>query len=214
MDLQKVLNIILIIIVIYFIYRDFLNEPKTENFENITLGSADDQNAINKLAQIASQLMAGGLTVPGDMTINNTLKAGNTTLGTLNVGALKATDTTLGTLNAGNTTIPVLYLGSKFRLSGVGDAQANDEWLRIFKTDGSTNYAGGLAVGKLWTADNTINGRNLFAEIDEIKKNFIRKEEVVRLRRTLSDGNEGAYFKGDGWVPPGDGWSTWRIFKA
>ena len=73
MDFQKILNIILIIIVIYFICRDFLKEPMTENFENINIGSADDLNAINKLAQIASQLMAGGITVPGNMTVNGVL---------------------------------------------------------------------------------------------------------------------------------------------
>ncbi len=84
MDFQKILNIILIIIVIYFIYRDFLKEPMTENFENITLGSADDQNAINKLAQISNDLLKGGVTVPGNMTVQGNIKidagSGNTGL--------------------------------------------------------------------------------------------------------------------------------------
>ena len=54
----------------------------------------------------------------------------------------------------------------------------------------------------------------LRAELDDVKNNYIRKDTPIRLRRTGNDGNEGAYFKGDGWVGPNDGWSTWRLFRA
>jgi len=67
--MEKIYLVILLII-IYLIYRDFLQDfsrQKNENFENITLGSADDQNAINLLAQMAKDLMAGGATVPGTL---------------------------------------------------------------------------------------------------------------------------------------------------
>lgn len=43
-----------------------------------------------------------------------------------------------------------LQLGDKFLLSGIGDTQGNDEWLRLFNKDG-TSYYGGFAAGKLWS---------------------------------------------------------------
>jgi len=43
-----------------------------------------------------------------------------------------------------------LQLGNKFLLSGVGDAHANDDWLRMFDKDGK-GYNGGFAAGRLWT---------------------------------------------------------------
>jgi hypothetical protein len=64
--------IVILLIIIYLVYRDFLKDSSiqnNENFENITLGNADDQNAINKLAQIANDLMKGGTTVPGNLNI-------------------------------------------------------------------------------------------------------------------------------------------------
>lgn len=53
----------------------------------------------------------------------------------------------------------VLKLGKKWRLSGVGDAHGNDDWLRFF--DGNNNgYYGGIAVGKLWNGGETwLNGQ-------------------------------------------------------
>lgn len=42
-----------------------------------------------------------------------------------------------------------LNLGDKWQFSGVGDAHANDDWLRMFNKDG-TGYSGGIAMGKLW----------------------------------------------------------------
>jgi hypothetical protein len=51
-----------------------------------------------------------------------------------------------------------LQLGDKFLLSGVGDAHANDGWLRLFNKDGG-GYYGGLAVGELWSGTNSyLNG--------------------------------------------------------
>jgi hypothetical protein len=42
-----------------------------------------------------------------------------------------------------------LQLGDKWMLSGVGDATANDDWLRLFRKDGK-GYHGGVAAGKAW----------------------------------------------------------------
>jgi hypothetical protein len=71
--MEKYLIIIGILIGLYFIYK--YNESLVENFEAPaqSLGGVDDTNAINTLAQIAKNLMAGGLTVPGNMTVNGVL---------------------------------------------------------------------------------------------------------------------------------------------
>lgn len=46
-----------------------------------------------------------------------------------------------------------VQLGDKWRLSGVGDAHGNDNWLRLFNKDG-TGYRGGLAAMDLWSGGN------------------------------------------------------------
>jgi CHASE3 domain sensor protein len=53
-------------------------------------------------------------------------------------------------INAGHTKTSKLRLGDKFVLSGVGDAHANDGWLRLFGAD-EKGYHGGLAAGNLWS---------------------------------------------------------------
>ena len=52
-----------------------------------------------------------------------------------------------------------LQLGDKFLLSGVGDAQTNDTWLRLLGPTGNS-YSGGLAAGKLYdeSLGNTVKG--------------------------------------------------------
>ena len=50
----------------------------------------------------------------------------------------------------GSTKTNSLKLGDKWSLSGVGDGHANDDWLRIMRTDGG-DYYGGVAAGKLWS---------------------------------------------------------------
>jgi hypothetical protein len=47
-----------------------------------------------------------------------------------------------------------LQLGDKFQFSGIGDAHANDDWLRMFNKAG-TGYHGGIAMGKLWVGGAT-----------------------------------------------------------
>jgi hypothetical protein len=74
MDTFKIISIIFMMIVIYQIYQ--LNctvyKDNREDFADVpaqSLGGVDDTNAINTLAQIAKNLMAGGVTVPGNMNI-------------------------------------------------------------------------------------------------------------------------------------------------
>lgn len=52
-----------------------------------------------------------------------------------------------------------VQLGDKFLLSGVGDAHANDDWLRMFDKDGK-GYRGGIAMKNLWTGERAyLNGQ-------------------------------------------------------
>ena len=61
-----------------------------------------------------------------------------------------------GDLNVqGTTKTNKLRIGDKWVMSGVGDAHANDDWLRLFHANGK-GYRGGLAAGKLWTQDLTV----------------------------------------------------------
>lgn len=57
-----------------------------------------------------------------------------------------------------NVRTGVLNLGSKFSLSGIGEALGNDDWLRLMDANG-TDYYGGAAVGKLLVNNgSTLNG--------------------------------------------------------
>ena len=76
-----------------------------------------------------------------------------------------------GKLNVTDSTkTNILHLGEKFRLSGVGDRDGNDDWLRLFNKD-NTGYYGGLAAGRLWAKDALwVQNRNIIDEINEIRK--------------------------------------------
>ena len=51
----------------------------------------------------------------------------------------------------------ILRLGNKWRMSGVGDAHNDDDWLRLFDVNNS-GYYGGLAAGKLWSSSGSLIG--------------------------------------------------------
>lgn len=60
--------------------------------------------------------------------------------------------------SAGDSKFNTVTLGNKFRFSGVGDAHANDDWLRMFNAEGK-DYRGGIAMANLWVRDNSyLNG--------------------------------------------------------
>ena len=110
----------------------------------------------------------------------------------------------------GNLTADKLTLGTKFLMSGIGDGMANDDWLRMVNPADPTKYAGGFAAGKLWTADNTINGRNLFAEIDAIKARLGNLSGVRIGRWSLND--EGVAFTIRDTACGGD--CRWALFNG
>ena len=67
-------KIIVIIFMIFALYKFYQNDIISENFES-TPSVADDWNAVNQLAQISRQLMNGTLTVPGGLSVTGALKA-------------------------------------------------------------------------------------------------------------------------------------------
>ena len=108
MDYFKIITLIFMILITYKI---FFMDNVTEGFADSN--TLDDWNAINALAQIANTLMANDtITLPGQLKVNRTLNAGDTTVTTLNTtGRLTAGTTTVGslsttgTLSAGATTV-------------------------------------------------------------------------------------------------------------
>jgi hypothetical protein len=74
--------------------------------------------------------------------------------------------TLAGALSVGGITkINKLQLGSKWLLSGEGDAHGNDDWLRLFNIQG-TDYFGGFAAGKLWSIGGVVHGSDLRLKTD------------------------------------------------
>jgi Chaperone of endosialidase len=102
--------------------------------------------------------------------------------------------TLAGALSVGGITkINKLQLGSKWLLSGEGDAHGNDEWLRLFNIQG-TDYFGGFAAGKLWSIGGVVHGsdRRLKADVSSLDRMV---DKLVALRgvrfkwRTGRDGD-------------------------
>ena len=111
--------------------------------------------------------------------------------------------------SAGTTTVPVLNLGGKFRLSGVGDAHGNDDWIRLFGVD-NKGYSGGIAMNKcaIQTADFSVSGRNILAELNALNAKTANlnlgdytigpESEYLVIRRSGRDGRW-AYRSGTNW---------------
>ena len=56
---------------------------------------------------------------------------------------------------------PKLRLGDKWLLSGDGDAEANDDWLRLKGVTDPKSYYGGFAASKIWTTSGQIGSSDL-----------------------------------------------------
>ena len=82
--------------------------------------------------------------------------------------------------NSGVFQTDVLRLGNKFRLSSIGDAHGNDDWLRMFDVN-NRGYYGGLAAGRLWTQQARLAGsdRRMKTDIGGIRDAL---GKVTRLR--------------------------------
>lgn len=74
-----------------------------------------------------------------------------------------------------------LLLGNKFRMSGLGDAHANDQWLRLFDTN-NKGYWGGFAAGAFWTQSGAFTGsdRNFKKNISSVPSEDINNLDRLR----------------------------------
>jgi hypothetical protein len=54
-----------------------------------------------------------------------------------------------------------LQLGNKWLLSGVGDAEANDDWLRLKNANAPRDYYGGFAALRLWSQGGVVQGSDV-----------------------------------------------------
>jgi hypothetical protein len=208
-------KIIVIIFMIIIIIKVFMLDNDKENFSNAeqSIGGVDDTNAINTLAQLARKLMDGGATVPGNLNVQGVLTLKNdiwnnsadgklrtyyannstTYMGTGDGYVWRRADDKQDMMTLDNTASlnvqGAIKFKNKWMIGGSGGGSGDDEWVRMTGLDNKTYY-GGFAAGKLFTADNTINGRNIFAELDDLKANAVRKNKDFTI--ALRDQGNGA----------------------
>lgn len=90
--MEKYIIILVILLIMYYLFT-CLNSTK-ENFADASASNMDDATAIQTLAQLSKQLMAGGITIPGNVNIQGDLVFPNKTnikgAGRLNIGGEEA----------------------------------------------------------------------------------------------------------------------------
>jgi hypothetical protein len=143
--MEKYLIILVLLASIYYIQNKLKD---TEGFADApaqSLGGVDDTNAINTLAQIAKQLMAGGVTVPGSMTLLGNMVFSNAGANFITINK--------GTANDAKT-IQIWNSDSQLILVGKNDANTDYSWPGIVLdtkksniNTNSMNVAGPLNVG-------------------------------------------------------------------
>ena len=87
-------------------------------------------------------------------------------------------------------------LGDKWVLSGVGDGNANDDWLRITGKD-NKGYYGGVAMGKLWVdgESHLVGDVSVGGTLNTSKS--VAMNDNPLLLRSAKDSYHGMYFAGD-----------------
>lgn len=139
--MEKYLIFFIIFIILYYLHNCWIeNLIKKETFADTPASGMDDSTAIQALGAIAKDLMSGGgLKVQGNSSFAGTLAA-----------------------KSG------IELTNKWGMYDTGD-----DWIRINKIDkkGTNDYYGGIAMskGSIITPDFTVAGRNILAELDDLK---------------------------------------------
>ena len=104
-------------------------------------------------------------------------------------------------LNVPAAKIDKLQLGSKFSLSGVGDAYSDDNWLRLFDSEGKS-YAGGLGMANLFVKDgsklNVVEAANISVSGELKVKGGASEHNPGNLDTYMPNGKDGKnYVRGD-----------------
>ena len=155
MDYYKIFSLLFMLFVVYKFYQ---YDNISESFES-TPSIADDWNAVNQLVQISKQLMAGGVTVPGALTVNGLIS----TSGSNSISCLG------GTITSGS------YAGSSMNLTGniTGGTITSNGVLK----------AGTRDVGYLLdNLQSQIN--NLSGTVSTLQSNTIKDQDTISLRFT------------------------------
>jgi hypothetical protein len=214
MDYFKVFTIIFMIFITYLllkIYDDKIKESFAETEQSI--GGIDDQNAINTLAQLAKQLMAGGATVPGNLSVKGEIAA---------TGSLTSAGVTTGGItSAGITASGDIISNGVIKFGGTGATgfqwgnEGGNGWSCLRGLNGGDNsfcmhntHGNGTRLHPGGAV--TVKGRDILAEIDALKATTIKNDETINLRLTKGfapDGSVNYTAGGPGdtvWV---DGWN-------
>ena len=181
----------IIIIIKVFI----LDNNNKEHFagEEQSLVGVDDANAINTLAQLARKLIDGGATVPGNMTIKGELEA---------TGSLKSAGVTTGGITSAAITATGDIVSNgliKFGSAGATGFQWGNEggngWSCLRSLNGGDNsfcmhntHGNGTRLHPGGTI--TVKGRDILAEIDDLKATAVRKNKDFTIG--LRDQGNGA----------------------
>ena len=190
--MEKYLIIFIILIVLYYLHKCWVEnlidaKVRKENFSNSSGGGADDSTAIQALGAIAKDLMSGGgLKVPGDTSFAGVANFAK------DIKVAGTSSVTGITKSTGG-----IEISNKW---GIYDS--GDDWIRLNKIGGkgTQDYYGGFAAGKLWTNDSTINGRNIFAELDDLKANSVRKDKQYYIDIGVRANGDGCCGNGSGLI--------------
>ena len=206
MDYFKVFTMIFITYLLLKIYDDKIKESFAETEQSI--GGIDDQNAINTLAQLAKQLMAGGATVPGNLSVKGEIAA---------TGSLTSAGVTTGGItSAGITASGDIISNGVIKFGGTGATgfqwgnEGGNGWSCLRGLNGGDNsfcmhntHGNGTRLHPGGAV--TVKGRDILAEIDELKASTIKHSETIDLRLTKGFAPDGSV----AWTANNSGHSIW-----
>ena len=245
--MEKYLVIIILVVLTYYLFNCWVenkvnNILKTKEGFAGTTGSTNDADvasSINTLAQIAKDLQAGGLTVPGALNIKGVI---NTDSDINAKGGINAT----GAINAKggiNSTSGVINIDCDINAGGninlkknifLGDGK--QDWGSVVSIRGGVNdngylefknkedvrqcYLMGKPDGALFSQNLRVSGdlivkdRNILAELDDIKNRAIFQKDVISAIAKPQNNGEMCHDFGNGkstWCD--NSWSVVQLFK-
>ena len=218
MDYFKIFTIILLIIILCKLYLLELKDIERFNNAEQSIGGVDDANSINTLAQLARKLIDGGATVPGNLTIKGELvSSGSLTSAGITTGGITSDAITS---KAGITANDIVSNGLiKFGGAGATGFQWGNEggngWSCLRSLNGGDNsfcmhntHGNGTRLHP--GGDVTVKGRNILAEIDDLKNNCVRKDRKYGIQSNRG----GILSDRGGWVGAVQDWETMRFLQV
>ena len=203
---------------VYILNKIFYESMETFAGEEQSIGGVDDANSINTLAQLARKLIDGGATVPGNLTIKGELvSSGSLTSAGITTGGITSDAITS---KAGITANDIVSNGLiKFGGAGATGFQWGNEggngWSCLRSLNGGDNsfcmhntHGNGTRLHP--GGDVTVKGRNILAEIDDLKNNCVRKDRKYGIQSNRG----GILSDRGGWVGAVQDWETMRFLQV